>query len=166
MENQSYFKTVTSLQSNRSEYQLSKPIKSQDKPLKESDLALYQAARDKCANKQTEKLSTPLFQVTTLITNAAPLHKPTVKTTQFSNQPTSVFDFTDNRKEQAFKPHCIKVTEPGNNSDLVYKQQLKTSNLPNRENLYRNPITNGDPKSEYNRSTKTPFPKNQINFVG
>lgn len=60
MDNQSYFKTVSSIASQENN-PLSKPLKSNNKPLTENDLALYQAARDKCANKFNEKHSTPLY---------------------------------------------------------------------------------------------------------
>ncbi|CAD8081801.1 unnamed protein product [Paramecium sonneborni] len=164
MDNKSNFQKMNQFKASTPQSFNNQQVNQVDKPLKENDIMLYQAAKEKCANKQNERLATPLFQVTSLITNGPPLHKPTVKTTQFSNQATSVFDFSENRKEQVFKPHCIKVAEPGQNSDLVYKQQLKTSDLHSRDNLSRNPITTGDPKSEIIRTTKTPFPKDQLSF--
>ncbi|CAD8161328.1 unnamed protein product [Paramecium pentaurelia] len=164
MDNQSNFQTVNQYKTSSSKCFINQQVNQVDKLPKESDLVLYQAAKEKCANKQNERQQTPLFQVTSLITNAPPLHKPTVKTTQYSNQATNIFDFSENRKEQVFKPHCIKIAEPGNNSDTVYRQQLKTSNLPSRDNLSRNPITTGDSKSEYLRTTKTPLPKDQFSF--
>ncbi|KAM3140344.1 hypothetical protein pb186bvf_007504 [Paramecium bursaria] len=153
----SYFKTVTSLQTQQDFSQKSrKPV---NKEIKENEQIYYQAARDNYDLRQQQKYQTPLWQNTGLVNNNDKAFKPCVKPTEHNNTSSQIFDFTNQRREQEFRPHCIKVQEPGNNSDNVFKPQLKRV-----EQNTRNPITQGDPKSEYVRVQTGIHPKNQIFF--